>query len=376
MTTVEHEDTAVSATQALAYVTAQLEVAELLRDMRFWLSVGTQSDSGGIVAWVDHESGSQAFEYPEITGYALTHFAASPYDGVELHRELETARSAAKWLAYLIDEERLAARPGWDGHAVYNFDLAMMANGLIEIGRILEEDQLVDYGIVLVSRLVEQVERHGHLPSIDPHLSLVSQRNAWSTEGFAHLVKTAQCMLNAAEQGLTLAAAAAATVMAKGMEGQQPDGRIVTHPDDEATMLHPHLYAVEGLWAYARATGDEQAMTRAYRAVEWTYWHRLPSGGFPRYVVTADGELGPEQCDVTSQFVRAALLTGFECDLTQSELRLAAAALPVIGMGKAMPYQPERGPVHRNVWCSMFAAQASHLALADRPQELNWRHLV
>jgi hypothetical protein len=315
MPVVEQREAVVDATRALREdATVLLEVAELLRDLRLWLSVGTQSSSGAIVAWLDHETDAPAFDYPEITGYALTHFAGSPLDGDELRWELETARKAADWLTHLIDEEQLAARAGWDSHAIYNFDLAMMANGLMEIGLTLGEDRFVEYGLSLVSLLIQQLERYGHLPSID-QVSPASQRDTWSTQGFAHLIKTAQCMLTAADLGLGFAQDAATTVVAKGLQGQQVDGRILTHRDDEVTMLHPHLYAVEGLWAYGTATGNEEMLACARRAVGWAFQQRLPSGGFPRYVVTSDGTLGPEQCDVTAQLVRAALLTGFAGDV-------------------------------------------------------------
>jgi hypothetical protein len=357
-------------------VDVELEVAELAKDLRLWLSVGTQASSGGIVSWSDHESGQPAFEYPEITGYSLTHFVGSPLQGEERFRELDAGRRAANWLIYLIDTERLAAREGWDGDAVYNFDLAMMANGLMAFGLKFDEDRFVDYGLFLARRLIEQLEQYGDLPSIDHQTLPLSQRCAWSTHGSAHLVKVAQCMLNAAELGLDLAREAASAVVDKGLAGQQPDGRITTDPDDEITMLHPHLYAVEGLWVYGEATGNEDALACARSAVAWAYQQRLSTGGFPRFAATSDGQLGPEQCDVTAQFLRAALLTGFEGDLYPTTLRLCSLSLPVPGMGRAMPYQPDAPQVHRNVWASMFAAQGCELFGWDRPQSLNWRHLV
>ena len=147
----------------------------------------------------------------------------------------------------------------------------MMANGLMAFGLKLEEDRFVDYGLALVSRLIQQLEQYGDLPSIDHQTSPMSQRCAWSTHGSAHLVKVAQCMLTAADLGLDFARDAASTMVCAGLAGQQPDGRIMTDPDDEVTMLHPHLYAVEGLWVYGKATGNDDAVACARSAVEWAY---------------------------------------------------------------------------------------------------------
>ena len=52
--------------------------------LRRWLASGEpQSPSGAFYAWVE-EDGSPSFEYPEITGYALTHLAglADPAPGL------------------------------------------------------------------------------------------------------------------------------------------------------------------------------------------------------------------------------------------------------------------------------------------------------
>jgi hypothetical protein len=356
--------------------TEALKAEELALDLRLWLSAEAQAPSGAIVSWLDHESGRPAFEYPEISGYALTHFAGSILQGDQLHRELKAGKKAATWLTGLIDEERLAARQGWDSHAVYNFDLAMIANGLMVFGHRLHEDRLVEYGLSLTSRLIDQLERYGYLPCIDHETSPLSERTEWSTQGVAHLVKVAQCMLTGAVYGLDFAREGASLLVNDGIAAQQCDGRIVTHPDDKVTMLHPHLYAVEGLWVYGRATGDRRAMACARRAVAWAYRQRLPTGGLPRFATADDGTVGPEQCDVTAQFLRAAILTGFEGDLSPTIARLCSLALPNVGVGRAIPYQPHAQMIHRNIWASMFTAQACQLCVNEPSDALNWWLLV
>jgi hypothetical protein len=357
-------------------ITVELGPDELAIQLRRWLCSGAQAPSGGLIAWIDHDSGHPAFEYPEITGYALTHFVGSPLQGEDARSELDAATKAASWLTLLIDQDLLAAREGWDGHAVYNFDLAMIANGLLSLGVRVEQDRLVEYGLSLVSRLIAQVARYGYLPSIDPETSPPSRRAAWSTEGVAHLAKVAQCMLFAADVGLDFAREAASVVVAKGILAVQPDGRILTQPDSPVTMLHPHLYAAEGFWVYGTATSDHAILDRARRAVEWAYQHRLETGGFPRYTTPSDTTSTPEQSDVTAQFLRLALLTEFPADLTPIVKRLCAIALPVPGQGRAIPYHVGPHKVHRNAWASMFATQALEMFASLFPTSLNWRHLV
>ena len=252
----------------------------------------------------------------------------------------------------------------------------MIANGLMVFGLRIQEEEFVEYGLSLTLDLVEQVERYGHLPSIDPQRSPKSQRSAWSTRGVAHLVKATQCFLMAADLGMDRAGDAASSVVKAGLEVQRPDGRIVTHPDDDCTMLHPLLYAVEGLWVYGQATGHEEALVCARRAVGWTFEHRLQNGGFPRFVPTDTGMVGPEQCDATAQFLRAAIMTGFDGDLALTARRICSVALAVEGLGRSMPYQLKGVALHRNVWATMFAVQGCELAGWNHPYSFNWRHLV
>ena len=52
---------------------------ELSAGLRRWLASGAiQPESGAFCAWREEESGTLAFEYPEITGYALTWLACRP----------------------------------------------------------------------------------------------------------------------------------------------------------------------------------------------------------------------------------------------------------------------------------------------------------
>jgi hypothetical protein len=106
-----------------------------------WISSGAcQSSSGAFAAWVEMASGEKAYDYAEITGYALTHLAAR----AELaDDEIAVGRRAADWLVGRVQQRRLAARDGWDSGAVYLFDLGMISTGLQTFGRRFEEERYV-----------------------------------------------------------------------------------------------------------------------------------------------------------------------------------------------------------------------------------------
>jgi hypothetical protein len=323
-----------------------------------------QSPSGAFYAWVDAETGEPAFEYPEITGYALTHFSAGDDPA-----EKDAGARAADWLLERLGSGGdMSARAGWDNEAIYNFDLGMISTGLLAFGRLHGEARWIERGEALARDIAAQIEPDGRLRSIAGE-NATTDRSAWSTEGGAHVIKLAQCVLAAGDRD------AAARLIATAAAIQRPDGRFVTHPSDNETMLHPHLYATEGLWCFAEATGDADAHDRARHGAEWAFAHQLGSGGLPRYVATASGDPGPEQFDLTAQAVRMALLTGLRDDRVER----AAARLSDCAVGEdgklALPYQPELKPNHRNAWVTMFGAQALSLMAPNAPK-LRWELLV
>jgi len=347
------------------------DLSALNAGVRRWLSSGAlQSPGGAFCAWKDAVTSELAFEYPEITGYALTHLASDALPGSAAQ---DAGERAGRWLRERLRDGELAARTAWDGQVAYNFDLAMIAHGLLAFGRTTGDRELVEAGHDLVADLCDQHRTEGVLPSIRQSARRSSIRSAWSTEGFAHLVKTVGCML---QGGGEEARSVAGDIAGRAALIQGDDGRFTTHPDDHETMLHPHLYAVEGLWMFARATGDADAEERARRGLRWVWEQQLDTGGFPRFVSTASAghdEVAPEQFDASAQAVRMAALLGERPEGFEAALeRLAHVARPDGEAGLALPYQT--GSSHLNAWVSMFACQALEAAVAPAP--LPWELLV
>lgn len=350
---------------------AEHPAATMAAGLRRWIaSGGCQSPTGAFYAWVDADTGEPAFEYPEITGYALTFLAGrdEPTAG-----EIRAGEGAADWLLARFEDGDLSARAAWDGHAVYNFDLAMIATGLIGFGLRVGSDAYLERGLSLVRDFGEQIRARGTLGSIPPG-SGPSARSAWSTEGFAHLVKVVQSLVVGADAGEPGVVDCARAIVEQQQAIQRPNGRMITHPRDEETMLHPHLYAVEGLWAWGTAQSDGDALDRARRGVEWAFAHQLESGGLPRYVTSVSGERGPEQLDLTAQAVRMARALEVPVDTDAAISRMAECAL-TDERGTALVYQPHAPARHRNTWVSLFAAQAAELATPGAAP-MHFRELV
>jgi hypothetical protein len=357
-----------SSTQRTVLATTLTQrAAEQAACLATWLASGeVQSPAGAFCAWRE-EGGELAFEYPEITGYALT-WLASHDDPSEA--EIEAGRRAANWLLERLKANDLSAHSRWDGGAVYTFDLGMIAAGLISFGRRVEEPQFIDRGESVGRHLASLFLDHEDPPQVDPSGPPSGRDPTWSNAGHPHVSKCVQSMLlseqwEAAEKLITHAGAF-----------QHESGYFQTQPSEDFVMLHPHFYTVEALWMWGTARGDDAALARARRATEWAWRHQLPEGGMPRLVNLSNEDEGVEQLDITSQAVRAALLVKVEVDgLHRAVERLLAAARPAGEGAAALPYQTQSESPHLNAWVTMFGAQALDLvASADR--RLEWHELV
>jgi hypothetical protein len=358
-----------SSTQKTARPTTLAQrAAEQAACLARWLASGeVQSPAGAFCAWRE-EGGELAFEYPEITGYALT-WLASRRDPSEA--EIEAGRRAAVWLLERLEANDLSAHAQWDGDAVYTFDLGVISSGLISFGKVVGEPSFIDGGERVGRHLAALFLGEETPPQVDPNGPPSGRPPTWSNAGHPHVAKCVQAMLLAGQ------GEAAERLIAHAATFQHPSGYFLTQPDEGLVMLHPHFYTVEAMWMWGTARADEDAIACARRATEWAWRHQLPDGGLPRLVnLTNEDELGIEQLDVTSQAVRAALLVGVEVDgLDRALARLLAAVRPA-GQGAALPYQTQSESAHLNAWVTMFGAQALELAAQNERHKLEWHELV
>src|SRR5712692_696159 len=157
--------------------------------LRAWIASGAcQSENGAFVAWIDLATGRPSYDYPEITGYALTFLAgqASLSDD-----ECSVGRRAAEWLVDRVRRGNLAARDGWDDDAVYLFDLAMIASGLLSFGRRVQVERYVEAGFELVNILADELASTEPISPVSAR-GRPSGRRGWSTDGRTHLAKLVQ----------------------------------------------------------------------------------------------------------------------------------------------------------------------------------------
>ena len=345
--------------------------------LRRWIAEGgCQSPSGAFHAWRDASADHLAFPYPEITGYALTHFASLRNIS---RAERDAGNRAAQWLLDRLDTGNLAARDGWDADSEYVFDLAMIATGLMTFGQHTGNERLIRGGLDVTRLLQQQMSADDGLSALATHSQSNSQHQGWATEGLAHLAKVVQCLLIANDLGLADGADTARILIDCTLREQRLDGAFRTQMDESFTMLHPHHYAIEGLWIWGVRQRDQVALERARAGIAWSWQRQLENGGFPRRVsherLHADVPEFVEQSDVTAQAVRMAVALDYPVSGLKNAIRRLLEVSVEHTHGRAVLYQPESSARHLNTWASLFAHQALSIAEAG-PSSMKWNTLV
>ncbi|PFJ17139.1 hypothetical protein COD67_07620 [Bacillus cereus] len=347
---------------------------KLLKDqLRKWISSGEcQKSSGAFCAWREVSNGNLSFEYPEITGYALTYFS-NITDLKAIERK--SAEKAASWLMERIKAGNLNGRID-KTDVVYSFDLAMIATGLMSYGLKVENKDYVNVGMEIVDILINYIKKNEKLSSIiTPHE--FGNSDKWSITGSAHLLKVIQCMLLAESLGMLQAGIYAEQLLKSTIKLVGTNGSFQTSPQNLTTYLHPHLYATEGLWIWGTAKNDNSTLFQAKESLEWVFSKQMPSGGFPEHVInnSCESTLLKEQSDVTSQIIRLANLLGSTFPGYHRSLERLNEITYGDEEAKAIVYAPESEHIHQNTWATFFAVQAIESALEKTPS-LAWQKLI
>lgn len=340
-----------------------------------WLCQGsTQAPSGAYCGWRRPGSSELSPPYPEITGYTLGYLSQTPLDAAGAAR----AAAGCVWLAARTEAGDFSARPEKTGQAVYTFDLAMVAHGLIRYGLTAGDDRAVAAGLRNADTLVTAAKEHGSLPCVVPGKEPLGQ--TWSTTGHAHLLKCVQGLLSAASLGRTSARTLAERLIADTLARQEHAfGALVEGcRSGDRTSLHALCYAAEGLWVWGTHENESAPLSLSRRITDWVWRQRLPEDGFPGFVPvcgrsTADAV---QQTDVLAQAIRLAALHNLPVPRLKETVGVLLDSVHWLGDDTAaVCYRPQADELHLNCWASLFAVQALRLYAGGRPT-LQWFELV
>lgn len=336
--------------------TAAARAAEQLRE--FLLYGPAQQEelihSGAVAGTISH--GQVQYVYGEITGYYL-HWLASLATADDLVSA--RARSAARWLErYLQTEDLPATRiyldgavDDWRNHALFAFDLAMIAGGLARA----EAHGLLRSSPALSASLLDWLQRFVDGDRLKPCIvqdNTVALPSRWSTLGGSFSAKTASRILLLARQtpvDATLLNACRKMLSTYTMAADQ----------NGLDMLHPTLYAIEGCLLAEQADYEKLACW-----FDQIVMLQAPDGSLPESIETPD----IRRTDIIAQALRVAI---FLQRLTKQPLRyqdanekFAMALCARIRKDGSLGFTADSAG-GANVWSAMFAEQALRLYAAD-----------
>ena len=323
------------------------------RALRNWLVDGpAQLVSGpeaGAVAGTIEPSGAVDYVYGEITGYYLHWLASGAVDNADAAVK---ARSALAWVERRYGGGSLPPTriylngfvDDWRNRTQFCFDLAMLVGGLAKA----EARGLIEVPESLWSRFgasLAQFSDGARITALPVHADRNPLPMRWSTTNGPFLAKAASRIL------LTPTRAKMPTRVLHCAQGT------LTHISDLACdarveMLHPTLYAIEGIICGDAARKDAAARWLA-RVLEFD---------------PGDGQL-PEapdstvpRSDVIAQALRLSVwLRAHHIDAAPRDTAIDSLAIALMARVRAdgsIAFRPDSERPQINSWCAMFAQQA------------------
>lgn len=303
------------------------------------VQIATGPWAGGIAGWLNR-AGSPSFVYGESTGYWLAWLCS---------REVccsDVAPRASSAVAFIDTIWSGPAPPptrmyldtyveDWRNGVVFSFDMAMMLRGLACASRLIGMKPCAMAARRILPWIMQCISDDGTLSPCLPLTDDFGQLPArWSTQPGPYQMKMAAALLALPDDWLPdeLRAAAQATL------------ERWRHQEARYTNLHAKSYAMEGIALAGGTTAID--LDRIRMPAD----HRMKEGAPERD--------GLARADVLAQAIRLLLLVKgpAAADALKRAYILATELVGHIDADGAVLFHRDIGP--RNVWCSIFAAQA------------------
>jgi nucleoside-diphosphate-sugar epimerase len=308
--------------------------------MLAWLtSEEVVSEDGGVVSWVNQDH--PGHRYPEVAGLLLSLLAGEGPACAEVRDRIVRGLAADLSAAGGLGKE------GRD----YAFDTAMVLDGLLR--HEASGGRPADSG--LARRLFGFLVRCLSVQSaIDPATGAQAGATRWSLSYGCHLLKIANPVLTYHEQEPDRRCPGLVDSLLGTLLPLYERGRFRTHDGSDATYLHAHCYAVEGLLGL-EARGAAKVASLIVGAADWLAKVQAPNGGFRAWHDGTDA-IGEFRTDATAQAVR--VWACVDCKAFAGPIARALEFLNGMQVtGGGLRYGPGIDDV--NTWATLFAVQAA-----------------
>jgi len=336
---------------------------------------------GAVSSWYDSEKKKYAYAYPEITGYAITfHMYLNSLNKNE--RYIKNAKTAAQWIIRKPLDPKLMEiqyRLHYESHLSsplhsYTFDNAMIIAGLVHLFEATGESFWLDHVIALTERMIKYMQnKEGFFHAYFDMSSgkILKSKEKWSQQPGVHHAKLAiPFLLLFKITGNILYKDSALKVCEWILNRQESNGRFVTNISDGSTTLHPHCYALEGLFFANDQERNSRFESAIIKGLRWLIKSQLQTGGLPSEFKDKIF-FRTERADALAQTIRL-LCLAINRGIVDEEL-----TLPLLYMiRRLVSFQQKEGPSpekggfrffsdeqgnmlpHLNTWVTLFSLQA------------------
>ncbi len=341
---------------------------------------------GGMHAWFDQEKRSYSFLYSEITGYSINAFLFF-YDLLREERFLQKAVEAARWLIEVAYQPKTGVRTrvgeddGYFSTWTFTFDNWIVVYGLLNLYEIKNDPQYLQTALDIADFLLENVRLENGL--FNPVYNIQTKKaeasyDKWSRQPGSFHAKSLFGLLKLFQITKEKRFEEAAIRLVDAvLPIQQFDGRFITHNGSQSTLLHPHLYTLEGLACFGFTYKDFRVIEAVQKGLEWILNQQNSDGSV--YCYFESGSYRPcVRVDTLAQTLRIGSIlslygsSGFESSLDALRSCLVRYQINSGAQRGGFLYgQEENGQHHNHVnsWVSMFAAQALWLYDSFRPEK-------
>jgi len=333
---------------------------------------------GGMHAWFDLDTKTFSFLYPEITGYAVNIFLFL-YDLFPEEQYLFKAKKAAQWLLETYQENpwvpnRVSNNQKSDGYLnshTFTFDNWIVVYGLARLYEVTGKEVYLNKALEIADFLICFLQKENGMfyPLFNAEKMEPEETNdKWSRQSGSFHAKAifALLKLHQITQGGRFYESAERLTRAV-LSLQEPDGRFITHDVSRSTLLHPHLYTLEGLACFGFIREDVKSIEAIQKGVEWILKYQNENGSC--YCFFQEGKFRPYiRVDVLAQTLRMGSILVLNKKALHLQPHLAKLRDSLIRyqfqsgaqQGGFLYGQEENGISHNHVnsWVTMFATQA------------------
>lgn len=334
---------------------------------------------GGVHAWFDQDKKNYSFLYSEITGYAINCFLFFR-DLLNNDRFLVKAKEAARWLTEESYQKNMGVQTRIGGDELqenyfksltFTFDNWIVVYGLCNLYHVTKDAAYLEKALAIAQFLISKVRMDNGMfyPVFNIRTDQPEAPNdKWSRQSGSFHAKGLFALLKLYElTGDKIWFKTASQLADAVLKTQQPDGRFVTHDASQSTLLHPHLYTLEGLAYFGLNQNDEAYIDSAEKGLRWILKAQNPDGSI--YCFFEHGRFRPYvRIDILAQTLRLGsilMLSRKDSEFNHGLEKLRTCLINhqiTAGeqRGGFLYGQEENGSLHNhvNAWVSMFAAQA------------------